>query len=375
MSATNHTPNLKLSQFIPLDKPAWLGDYNSDMSKIDTAVHNVQTQADSMETAVEQATTAAQAATQAAQAATEAAQDAADKAQDAETTANNIAGSLAGKVNKTGDTMTGPLVLPGDPTEDNQAATKKYVDEHSGGGKYLPLTGGTLTGMLSFGRSNNGISGNVSADASLSVTTQPTGPEMNEKLNLGTIFGPTLLITSNKTLTDWSGKIICLRPDADGTNVVLDGSNHFRIKKLLAPTDPGDAATKAYVDAKAATKAYVDANAGRVSSYTNPTPGAHVSSCFGNAVVVEKLLIVDAVITTNNILNGGDILFEFSGAGSMSGDKIGGIITAVHASESAYISSDISIGFFDGDITVSYTGSSFGSSGNIYRVTVYAKLR
>lgn len=128
MSATNHTPNLNLSQFIPLDKPAWLGDYNSDMSKIDTAVHKVQTQANSMETAVEQATTAAQAATQAAQAATEAAQDAADKAQDAETTANNIAGSLAGKVNKTGDTMTGPLILPGDPTEDNQATTKAYVD-------------------------------------------------------------------------------------------------------------------------------------------------------------------------------------------------------------------------------------------------------
>lgn len=365
MSATNHTPNLNLSQFIPLDKPAWLGDYNSDMSKIDTAVHKVQAQADSMETAVEQATTAAQAATQAAQAATEAAQAAADKAQDAETTANNIAGSLAGKVNKTGDTMTGPLILSGDPVSDLQAATKKYVDEHGGGGKYLPLAGGTLTGPLSFGRSNNGISGSVSTEASLSVTTQPTGPKMIETLSLGTIFGPKLLVTSDKTATDWNGKVIALRPDTDGTNIVLDGSNHFRIKKLLPPTDPGDAATKAYVDA----------NAGGVSSFTNPTPGAHVSSCFGTAVVVGKLLIVDAVITTNNILNGGDILFEFSGAGSITGDGIGGIMNAVHTSESAYISSDISIGFFAGNITVSYGGSSFGYSGNIYRVTVYAKLR
>ena len=161
MSATNHTPNLNLSQFIPMDKPAWLGDYNSDMSKIDTAVHKVQTQADSMETAVEQATTAAQAATQAAQAATEAAQDAADKAQDAETTANNIAGSLAGKVNKTGDTMTGPLVLPGDPTEDNQAATKKYVDEHGGGGPYLPLSGGTMTGDITFSTTGGQLLGTI----------------------------------------------------------------------------------------------------------------------------------------------------------------------------------------------------------------------
>jgi hypothetical protein len=31
-------------------------------------------------------------------------------------------------VHKSGDTMTGPLVLPGDPTEDLQAATKQYVD-------------------------------------------------------------------------------------------------------------------------------------------------------------------------------------------------------------------------------------------------------
>lgn len=146
MSATNHTPNLKLSQFIPLDKPAWLGDYNSDMSKIDTAVHKVQTKADSMETAVDQATTAAQAATQAAQAATEAAQDAADKAQDAETTANNIAGSLAGKVNKTGDTMTGPLILSGDPVSDLQAATKAYVDAKL---SYHPiLKDDTVTGAV-----------------------------------------------------------------------------------------------------------------------------------------------------------------------------------------------------------------------------------
>lgn len=36
MSSTNHTTNYELSQFLGTDKPAWLGDYNSDMSKIDT---------------------------------------------------------------------------------------------------------------------------------------------------------------------------------------------------------------------------------------------------------------------------------------------------------------------------------------------------
>lgn len=36
MSSTNKTTNYELSQFLGTDKPAWLSDYNTDMSKIDT---------------------------------------------------------------------------------------------------------------------------------------------------------------------------------------------------------------------------------------------------------------------------------------------------------------------------------------------------
>ena len=36
MTATNKTTNYELSQFVGSDRPTWLGDYNSDMSKIDT---------------------------------------------------------------------------------------------------------------------------------------------------------------------------------------------------------------------------------------------------------------------------------------------------------------------------------------------------
>lgn len=35
MTATNKTVNYELSQFVGTDRPTWLGDYNSDMSKID----------------------------------------------------------------------------------------------------------------------------------------------------------------------------------------------------------------------------------------------------------------------------------------------------------------------------------------------------
>ena len=38
MASTNKTPNYELSQYIGTDKPTYLGDYNSDMLKIDTAI-------------------------------------------------------------------------------------------------------------------------------------------------------------------------------------------------------------------------------------------------------------------------------------------------------------------------------------------------
>lgn len=42
MSSTNKTTNYNLSQFIGTDKPAWLADYNADMSKIDAGIAAAQ---------------------------------------------------------------------------------------------------------------------------------------------------------------------------------------------------------------------------------------------------------------------------------------------------------------------------------------------
>lgn len=146
MASSNKTQHYNLSQFVPLDKPAWLGDYNSDMQKIDAGIYAAQSKADSLGTEVETASAAATAAQQAAQRASEAAQQASDKAQDAETTANGVAATASqalttaqqaqtaasGALQTSGGTMTGPLVLNGDPTENLQAATKQYVDNNSG---------------------------------------------------------------------------------------------------------------------------------------------------------------------------------------------------------------------------------------------------
>lgn len=55
MSSTNSTSNYGLSQFIGTDKPAWLADYNQDMSKIDT---QMKLNADSATSAAGSASTA-----------------------------------------------------------------------------------------------------------------------------------------------------------------------------------------------------------------------------------------------------------------------------------------------------------------------------
>lgn len=55
-----------------------------------------------------------------------------------------IDASVAGKIDRAGDTMDGPLVLSGAPTTDLQAATKKYVDDSSGGSAVW----GSITGAL-----------------------------------------------------------------------------------------------------------------------------------------------------------------------------------------------------------------------------------
>jgi len=58
-------------------------------------------------------------------------------------------------VKKVGDTMTGPLVLSGDPTADDQASNKKYVDDSfldaGGDGKYAEVAGDNFTGNVTLG--------------------------------------------------------------------------------------------------------------------------------------------------------------------------------------------------------------------------------
>jgi len=58
-------------------------------------------------------------------------------------------------VDRGGDTMTGDLVLPQDPDQPLEAATKQYVDSAVVGGNYVDESGDTMTGNLDMG--GNGI--------------------------------------------------------------------------------------------------------------------------------------------------------------------------------------------------------------------------
>ena len=64
MASTNKTTNYELSQYIGSDKPTYLGDYNSDMLKIDTqmkanatAIATAQSTADTASTTANTAIT------------------------------------------------------------------------------------------------------------------------------------------------------------------------------------------------------------------------------------------------------------------------------------------------------------------------------
>ena len=136
MSHSKGTTNYNLPLFTKDDRPAWLTDFNSAMQEVDAVMKRTSDAArpDLLEAAQQEAASAL------------------EKATDAQTKAN-------GALQKSGGTMTGNLILNAAPTSDLQAATKKYVDDHSGGGvskEYvdtqvgtrLPLNGGTMTGSL-----------------------------------------------------------------------------------------------------------------------------------------------------------------------------------------------------------------------------------
>ena len=122
MGYTNKTSHYELPQWIAGDKPSWLGDVNTAMLNIDTAIAG----ADASASAAESSAAAANAQVQAQEA--KITKNATDIKALTEQLAD-VSGVASAALPKNGGTMTGPLTLAGAPTQDLQAATKKYVDD------------------------------------------------------------------------------------------------------------------------------------------------------------------------------------------------------------------------------------------------------
>ena len=95
MSSTNKTTNYELSQYVGTDKPTYLGDYNSDMLKIDA---QMKVNANGVASATSTANTASETANTAITNASTA-QTTAENAQTSATTAGNTANSALNKAN------------------------------------------------------------------------------------------------------------------------------------------------------------------------------------------------------------------------------------------------------------------------------------
>ena len=165
-------------------------------------------------------------------------------------------------VKKAGDTMSGTLNMGnnkvssiGTPTDDADAATKKYVDDKVSGAAYkLPIASGSTLGGIKVG---TGL--NVTADGTLSATgTGETGDYL--PLSGGTMKGDivmqdgtsldlaqtgSLYNDNGSTVLKGTGPVVAM-----GTQVKVqnEGGDPVQIKNVANASDNGDAVNKGQMD-------------------------------------------------------------------------------------------------------------------------------
>lgn len=131
MGYTNKTSHYNLPQWIAGDKPSWLGDVNTAMLNIDTAIAGAAASASAAESSAAAANAQVQAQEPKISKNTTDIQALTENLADTQGEVNNVKTTAEEALPKSGGTMTGALTLSGAPTSDLQAATKKYVDSHS----------------------------------------------------------------------------------------------------------------------------------------------------------------------------------------------------------------------------------------------------
>jgi hypothetical protein len=155
-----------------------------------------------------------------------------------------------------GGSMTGALsVLT--PTSANHAANKAYVDSFVLGGKYVPLSGGTMTGYLSVLEPvliNHAATKKYVDDRTVSGQFLPlSGGSMTGALN---VLTPSLLnhAVTKKYVDDKIGSVSSYVPLSGGT---MTGQLN-----VITPVSDSNAVTKKYVDDRSPQNLYVPLSGG-----------------------------------------------------------------------------------------------------------------
>lgn len=217
MSATNHTANYSLSQYIGSDEPKYLTDYNSDMSKIDAAIKGAETKADTANTGVAANTSAIGSL-----------DTAVSSLQTQVATVAEVANGNTGSINTINS-----LIGTGEPTTSDKTIigaineiAAEIVDpsglearigavEDEIGNTALPTTAQTLTGAiaeLAQGGSTGGADLNFvnNADATLTAGTGVTIDTGSSSIQL--------LSNADKTIGKVYGGFACTTASADANN-------------------------------------------------------------------------------------------------------------------------------------------------------------
>ncbi len=191
----------------------------------------------------------------------------------------NVQSQLDTKLNKSGGTMTGTLVLAADPLNDNDATTKAYTD--AGLALKFDKTGGTVTGFITLhaAPTNTMHAANKQyVDTGLSSHATDTGLHLveGERLWLSAVVAGVTSTEVNRLAGVTSGVQEQLDSKLDKSGGTMTGF----VTLHAAPTDNMHPATKQYTDTGLNTK--FDKSGGNLTGFAtlhaDPTANMHAAT-------------------------------------------------------------------------------------------------
>lgn len=202
MASTNKTTNYQLSQYVGTDKPTYLGDYNNDMLKIDTAIKNNSNNIESVSETANTANT---------------------NANTASTNANTALSNSTTAIN-TANTANSTA---------NSALAKAVANEGA-------INNFNLTSFSNVTVFNKTASGTIRPNSQINIATNTDGSlakiygqitisgVTNSDQNLGKITFSTPLRPSEELII--AGGIICANYNSAGTAIIGNYLKEFKLK-------------------------------------------------------------------------------------------------------------------------------------------------